>query len=79
MQKSPCSECLSSAGFCNHTHYVPALIGALEGIPQSDDRVGFVSPKRGQKRTAVPTVTVPSTEGFFHPKWLCRPQRRRGS
>lgn len=27
----------------------------------------------------MPAVTMPSIEGSFHPKWLCRPQARRGS
>lgn len=59
--------------------FVPALIGTLEGIPQADDTAGSDSLERGQERAAMPAVTVPSTEGSFHPKWLCRPQARRGS
>lgn len=27
----------------------------------------------------MPTVTMSSIEGSFHPEWLCRPQARRGS
>lgn len=62
----------------SHT-FVPTLIGTLEGIPQADDTVGSDSLKRGQERAVMPAVTMSSMEGFFHPKWLCRPQARMGS
>ena len=48
------SECLHSAGFCNHTHFVAALIGALGGIPQADDMVVLTDPEEDKRRFPAP-------------------------
>lgn len=59
--------------------FVPTLIGTLEGIAQADDTLGSDSLKRGRESAAMPTVTMSSIEGSFHPECLCGLQERRGS
>ena len=54
MQKSLGFQCLRSAAFCNRTHFIPALIGALGGIPQADDMVVLTDPNEDKRRFPAP-------------------------
>lgn len=76
MQKSWCSRCVNAPGFCNHTHYVPTLIGVLQGIPHVDGNIGFDSPKKDKRGYYAHSHHV-LHGGLLHPKWLCKPQARK--